>query len=143
MCSKCAGQLIFWQLALGGFLRKRSLNAILLLSLAVAPGFATALFQGSLAADNQVALFNFTANTSEAIVIETYSYAGGTVNATVIPGGFAPTAFLFDNLGNVLTLINGTCGQGARPDHLELRRPLFPGHIGAVGHVHFGAGRGR
>jgi hypothetical protein len=78
----------------------RLINGFLLFSLAVAPGFATALFQGSLATDNQVALFNFTANTSEAIVIKTYSYAGGTVNSTVIPtGGFAPTAFLFDNLG--------------------------------------------
>jgi len=76
---------------------KRSLSGILLLSLAVAPGFATALFQGSLATDNQVALFNITANAPEAIAIETYSYSSGTVNATPIPaGGFAPTAFLFD-----------------------------------------------
>jgi hypothetical protein len=90
----------------------RLINRLLLFSPTVGPGLTTSLFQGTFATDNQVTPFNFTANTSEAIVIETYSYAGGTVNSTVIPaGGFAPSAFLFDNLGNVLTLTNGTCGQ--------------------------------
>jgi hypothetical protein len=96
---------------------KKSFNGILLFSLAVAPGFATALYQGTFATDDQVALFNITANTAETITIETYSYAGGTVNSTVIPaGGFTPAAFLFDNMGDVLTLTNGSCGQvGADP----------------------------
>jgi hypothetical protein len=112
----------------------RLINGFLLFSLAVAPGLTTSLFQGTFATDNQVALVNFTANTSETIVIKTYSYAGGTVNSTVIPtGGFAPTAFLFDNLGNILTLTNGTCGQvGQDPttlncDDLYFQDTLGPG----------------
>jgi hypothetical protein len=91
---------------------KKSFNGILLLSLAAAPAFASTLFQGTFATDDQVALFNITANTAETVTIETYSYAGGTVNSTVIPsGGFAPAAFLFDNLGDVQVLTNGTCSQ--------------------------------
>jgi hypothetical protein len=91
----------------------RLVRGILLLSLAVAPGFgSTILFQGTFATDDQAALFNITVDTSESVTIQTDSYAGGTVNSTVIPaGGFAPTAFLFDNLGDVLTLTNGSCGQ--------------------------------
>ena len=113
----------------------RLVNGILLLSLALAPGFAsTILFQGTFATDDQVALFSITANTSETITIQTDSYAGGTVNSTIIPaGGFAPTAFLFDNLGDVLTLTNGTCGQvGTDPvtgncDDLYFQDTLGPG----------------
>jgi hypothetical protein len=91
----------------------RLVNGILLFGLAVSPGFtATVLFQGTFLADDQVALFNITANTSESITIQTDSYGGGTVDSTIVPaGGFAPSAFLFDNLGNVLTLTNGSCGQ--------------------------------
>jgi hypothetical protein len=93
---------------------KRLLNGTLLFNLAILTGFAAplSLFQGAFAADDQVALFNITANTTETITFETYSYAGGTVNSTVIPaGGFAPAAFLFDNMGDVLTLTNGSCSQ--------------------------------
>jgi hypothetical protein len=108
-------------------------NGILLFSLAAMPGLAD-LFQGTFSADNQVALFNITANTSETVTVQTYSYAGGTVGSTVIPaGGFAPTAFLFDNLGDVLPLTNGTCGQvGQDPitgncDDLYFQNVLTPG----------------
>jgi hypothetical protein len=110
-------------------------KGILLFSLAAAPGFAaTILFQGTFAADDQVALFNITANTSETITIQTESYAGGTVNSSIIPaGGFAPTGFLFDNLGNVLTLTNGSCSQVGRDavtmncDDLFFQDTLGPG----------------
>jgi hypothetical protein len=113
----------------------RVVTGALLFSLAVAPGFAaTVLFQGTFATDDQVAVFTITANTSEAITIQTDSYAGGTVGSTIIPaGGFAPTAFLFDNLGNVLTLTNGSCGQvGADPttgncDDIFFEDTLGPG----------------
>src|ERR1700722_3549777 len=91
---------------------KKLLNITALLSLAILMGLANplSLFQGTFATDDQVALFNITANTSEAITIETYSYASGTVGSTLIPaGGFVPTAFLFDNLGDVQVLTNGTC----------------------------------
>jgi hypothetical protein len=91
---------------------KKLFQGTLLFSLTIAPGFAAALFQGNFATDNQVALFNITANSFETLTVATYSYAGGTVNSTAISsGGFAPAAFLFDNTGNVLTLTNGTCGQ--------------------------------
>jgi hypothetical protein len=86
------------------------------LSLTVAPGFAaTVLFQGTLGADDQVALFNITVDTAETVTIQTDSYAGGTLDSTIVPaGGFAPAAFLFydqDIVPNVLDLTNGNCGQ--------------------------------
>jgi hypothetical protein len=68
------------------------------------------------------------------ITIDTYSYAGGTENGSIIPaGGFAPIAFLYDNLGDVLTVSNGTCGQvGMDPttgncDDLFFQDTLGPG----------------
>jgi hypothetical protein len=91
-------------------------NGILLFGLAVTPGLsATLLFTGTFATDNQVALFNFTANTLEDLTFQTYSYAGGTVNATTFPsGGFAPVAFIFDNVGDVFNVTNGSCAQVGR-----------------------------
>jgi hypothetical protein len=91
----------------------RLLNPALLLILAASPGLASGiLFHGIFAADDQVALFNITANTAEFITIQTYSYAGGTVNSVVIPGGgFDPSGFLFNNMGGVQVLTNGTCSQ--------------------------------
>jgi hypothetical protein len=105
------------------------------LCVAVAPGFAaTTLFQGVFGSDDQVALFNITANSTETITIQTYSYAGGTVNSTSIPaGGFAPIAFLFDNLGDVLTLNTGDSSQVAQDpitgnyDDLYFQDTLGPG----------------
>jgi hypothetical protein len=113
----------------------RLVHRVLFLGLTVAPCFAsTILFQGTFAADDQVALFNITANTSEAITIQTVSYAGGTVNSAIVPaGGFAPTAFLFDNLGDVLILTSGLCSQvGTDPttgncDDLYFQDTLGPG----------------
>jgi hypothetical protein len=111
----------------------RLLNGILLFSLAAGPAFAD-LFQGTFTSDDQVALFNITATTDETVTIETYSYAGGTVGSTVIPaGGFAPTAFLFDNLGDVQTVDSPGCSQvGKDPttlncDDLYFQDLLTPG----------------
>jgi|HubBroStandDraft_1064217.scaffolds.fasta_scaffold435443_1 hypothetical protein len=111
---------------------KKPLNVILLLGLAAAPGFASVLFQGTFADDDQVALFSIIANTAETVTIETYSYAGGTVNSTVIPaGGFTPAAFLFydqDTVPNVLDLSNGTCSQvGTDPATLGCNDIYFQG----------------
>jgi hypothetical protein len=113
----------------------RLLPAALVFFLLAGSGMAgTVLFSGTFSQDDDVALFTITANTSESITIETYSYAGGTVDANVFPaGGFAPTAFLFDNLGDVLTISNGSCGQvGTDPttgncDDLFFQDTLGPG----------------
>jgi hypothetical protein len=112
-------------------------KGILLFSLAVAPGFATTLFfQGTFAADDQVALFNFTLNINETITIETDSYAGGDLDSVpVSAGGFAPTAFIFDNMGSVLDLSTyiGNCAEvGLDPatgacNDLYYHAPLGPG----------------
>jgi hypothetical protein len=112
---------------------RKLFNGLLLFSLAATPGFAaTILFQGTFSADNQVALFNFTAATNETITFQTYSYAGGTVNDTVIPaGGFAPSAFIFDNVGDVITVPSGSCGQVAQdPTTLNCDDLLFQDALG-------------
>jgi hypothetical protein len=62
----------------------------------------TVSFSGTFSEDDQVALFDFTLGASELITIQTSSYAAG---------GFAPTAFIFDGVGDFLPLTNGTCGQ--------------------------------
>jgi hypothetical protein len=113
----------------------RVMGAALLFLLAAAPGLASEiLFQGTFTTDNQTALFNITANTSEFISIRTYSYAGGTVDSVVIPGGgFDPSGFLFDNMGDVQVLTNGTCSQVATDsttgscDDLFFQDTLGPG----------------
>jgi hypothetical protein len=108
-------------------------KGILLFSLAAAPGFAnTVLFQGTFAADDQVALFFITANAPEIVTIQTYSYAGGAVDSTSIPaGGFAPDAFLFDNVGDVLTLSAGNSSQVAQdPNTLESDDLFFQNTLG-------------
>lgn len=94
--------------------------------------FRSLPFQGTFATEDQVALFNITANTAETITIETYSYAGGTVNSTVIPaGGFAPTAFFFIN-GAVITLSNGSCGQEERDPATPTIVPVPNGPTGVA-----------
>ncbi len=113
----------------------RRFSCLILLYLAAAPGiYATSLYTGTFPADNQVALFAITADISETITIQTYSYAGGTVNSTIIPsGGFAPVAFLFDGLGGVLTLTAGDSSQVAQDpttsnyDDLYFQDALGPG----------------
>jgi hypothetical protein len=102
-------------------------NTALLFCVVVTPVFAaTTLFQGVFASDDQVALFSLTANTTETITIQTYSYGGGTVNSTSIPaGGFAPTGFLFDNLGDVQTLDSGNSSQVAQDSTTENYDDLY------------------
>lgn len=92
---------------------RRLLFNLVFLSVAATPSFASNfLFSGTLPADDQVVLFNFTANAAELITFQTYSYAGGTDgSSTFAAGGFAPVGFIFDNIGDVFTLTNGTCGQ--------------------------------
>ena len=91
---------------------KRALsNCFLLMGVASLAFASPILLQGTFSADNQVAFFEVTMIAAQPVTFITYSYAGGSVNATSIAGGgFAPTAFLFDHVGNVFTLTNdGTC----------------------------------
>ncbi len=74
--------------------------ALALLLLAPLPLSASSLFTGTLTADDQTAAVVFTVNAPEIVTIQSFGYAGGTVDSTVIAaGGFAPSAFVFDNLG--------------------------------------------
>ena len=113
----------------------RILTGWLLLFGLSAPGFADiAVFSGTFGADDQVALFSIVASAPETVTIQTYGYAGGSAGGnTFLPGGFAPAGFLFDNMGDVLTLTSGGCGQvGKDPvtgncDDLFFQNTLGPG----------------
>jgi hypothetical protein len=62
-------------------------------------------FTGTLAADDEVLLFDFTVDAPSIVTLRTYSYAGG-VQASgniVPPGGFDPILALFDSEGNFIT----------------------------------------
>jgi MYXO-CTERM domain-containing protein len=87
---------------------------VALLSLTGVSGFgSTFLFQGTFATDDQVALFNFAVNNpNTAVTIQSYGYAGGTVDSTPIAaGGFAPNAIIFDSTGTEIGSDNGGhCG---------------------------------
>ena len=91
-------------------LTKKPFQALLLVCIAAAPGFAGTLFQGTFSEDNQVQLFSFTAASPELITIQTSSYGGD--GGAIPAGGFEPTAFIFDSLGDgPLVVSNGTCSQ--------------------------------
>lgn len=107
--------------------------ALLLLSL---PGWSDPiLFQGIFTADNQVELFSVTVNTTETVTIQSYGYAGGSVNSIVIPaGGFAPNASLFDPSGNEIIsdsggncVISGTDPATGNCDDPYIQELLDPG----------------
>ena len=55
-------------------------------------------FAGSFATDDEVQMFNFTANGSSTVALISYGYAGGTqANANVVVrGGFDPILALFN-----------------------------------------------
>ncbi len=93
---------------------KHALCNLFLLACVASPALSGPLvyqYQGTFTADNQISLFDLTVNAAQSITFITYSYAGGSVNSTLVPGGgFSPTAFLFDHLGNVFTVSNdSTC----------------------------------
>jgi hypothetical protein len=107
---------------------------LLLFGLA-APGFADVVtFSGTLGSDDQFKLFSIVASAPEIVTIQTYGYAGGSAGGnTYLRGGFAPVGFLFDNMGDVVTLSSGACGQvGTDPvtgncDDLFFQDTLGPG----------------
>ncbi len=76
---------------------------------------AGVLFQGTFGADDQVQYFHLTVNSATNITFQSFGYAGGTDNATVIlSGGFAPELSLFALVGGDYVLANsdngGHCG---------------------------------
>jgi hypothetical protein len=70
------------------------------------------LFQGVFNTDDQVELFTFTNDGTMTTTIQSYGYAGGSVDATTIAdGGFAPDLTVFDSSGDFVTSDNGGhCG---------------------------------
>lgn len=76
-------------------------SAIALAVLSATAGIAgTVSFQGAFSTDDQVALFQLTLNSTSTVTMQSYGYAGGVMNSTVIPaGGFAPDFTLFALVG--------------------------------------------
>jgi hypothetical protein len=83
----------------------------------LASNASTFLFQGTLTVDDQHPGVFFTVNAAETVTVQSYGYAGGTVNSTVIPsGGFDPNAFVFDSAGDLYAAYNGSgCITGDDP----------------------------
>jgi hypothetical protein len=61
-------------------------------------------FVGTFNQDDDVQLFNFTADGSSTVTLRSYGYAGGTqADGNVVPaGGFDPILSLFDGAGNLI-----------------------------------------
>jgi len=92
--------------------KRYSVLALLICPLACLAETPT-LFQGTFGLDNQVELFSFTSDGSTPITIESYGYAGGTVNSVAITeGGFAPDEFVFDDTGSELLSLDPQCPPG-------------------------------
>jgi hypothetical protein len=113
------------------------LSSLTLFSFAAAfAGPVPTLFQGTFAADNQIEVFQLTLASAGVPTIESFGYAGGTVNATVIPaGGFWPEITLFDSLGMEFNSIaGGACGSTpalADPVTGNCSDPYFNGPLAA------------
>jgi hypothetical protein len=81
-------------------------------------------FTGTFAQDDDVQLFNFTADGSSTVTLRSYSYAGGTqANGNVVAaGGFDPILALFDATGAFIaqqdddTNDNGICDGNSDPN---------------------------
>jgi hypothetical protein len=88
---------------------------VLMALLSCHAGASTLVLEGTLSLDNQIASVLFTTNSTEVVTVQSYGYAGGTVNSTVISeGGFDPGAFIFDNTGQLIADYSGSgCMTGA------------------------------
>ena len=76
----------------------------------------TMLYRGTFSTDAQVQEFSFTVASPTTVTLETYGYAGGTVNSTLISaGGFDPTIAVFlpptDD-----AVLSSPCGGAAASD---------------------------
>jgi hypothetical protein len=85
-----------------------------LLALTSAPALATTfLYTGTFAEDDNVALIPFSTSDTGIVTIESFGYAGGLTadGSTILEGGFAPYAILFDGTGTQITSDSGGhCG---------------------------------
>jgi len=88
-----------------------------LLACAAAPVAAgTILYEGTFSEDDQVQEFSFTVASPTTVTLETYGYAGGTVNSTIVlAGGFDPTIAVFLPPTNDAVL-SSPCGGAAGTD---------------------------
>jgi hypothetical protein len=97
----------------------RSVLLIAALALCGGQAFGASLsFTGAFSTDDQLQQFNFTLAGTMTVTLQTWSYAGGTNQASmVIPrGGFDPWLSLYDSGGNLLQSVdnfNPPCGPVA------------------------------
>jgi len=77
-------------------------KAIMLAAISAVAGTAGTLsFEGTFSTDDQVNLFQLTLNSTTLVTIQSYGYAGGVMDSTVVPaGGFAPDFTLFALVGS-------------------------------------------
>ncbi len=98
-----------------------ALGVVLGMSFSAAAAPTNFSFAGSFSADDNVQLFNFTANGASAVRLISFSYGGGTQsNGNVVArGGFDPILALFDSAGvligqndDAVSGTTGACGSG-------------------------------
>jgi hypothetical protein len=88
---------------------------VVLMALAAAPASSsTILYQGIFGDDSQVQEFTFTVASATTVTLQTYGYAGGTVNSVTIPGGgFAPSLAFFSPLTPNSPVLYNAAGFGS------------------------------
>src|SRR6266436_6608703 len=95
--------------------RLRSVFLVAALALCAGQAFGASFsFTGTFATDDQLTQFTFNLSGTSAVTLRTWSYAGGTNQASmVIPrGGFDPWLSLYNGAGTLLQSVdNGTCVQ--------------------------------
>jgi hypothetical protein len=93
----------------------RSVLLIAALALCIGQAFGASFsFTGAFSTDDQLQQFTFTLSGTSTVTLRTWSYAGGTNQASMlIPrGGFDPWLSLYNSSGNLLQSVdNGTCPQ--------------------------------
>ncbi len=85
-------------------------------------------FRGTFGADDEVALFDFTANGASTVTLRTYSYAGGTQadGTPIAAGGFDPILTHFDGTGLLIDASTETTVPASGRSTFSTWRPRFP-----------------
>jgi hypothetical protein len=103
---------------MGRNMLRRCSTVALFVFWSVAAHAATVLFQGTLTIDDQRPAILFGVSTTEVVTLQSFGYAGGAVDSSIIPsGGFDPDAFVFDyNTGALTAQYDGSsCITGNDP----------------------------